>query len=94
MMTDHKPVGGRGLKAHYQTKTVRVPLPVVPVVENVIDHYRAEDEVLNFASSTLSFDQALAQARSIYKSREGRTKSAKQSMEKLLQVIYGVETQL
>ena len=90
-MMDNKPVGGRGLKAPYETKTIRVPVPVVEAVENVIDRYRGEGVVMDFCNSTLTAQEALKKARLIYKSREGRTKSAKSSMEKLLQVIYGDE---
>lgn len=45
-----KPVGGRGKRAPYQTVQVRVPLPIKPEVEKLIEQYRAvmlgEDETL------------------------------------------------
>jgi len=88
---NNKPVGGRGLKAPYQTKTVRVPCPVVEVVEKVIADYRATGNVSSKHISTVTAEEALEKARLIYKSRDGRTKSAKSSLEKLLQVIYGEE---
>ena len=35
-----RPVGGRGIKAPYQTTHIRVPLPVKAEVEKLIDEYR------------------------------------------------------
>ena len=40
-MTDNKPVGGRGKKADYRTKLVRVPIPVLPEVEKAIADFRS-----------------------------------------------------
>ena len=37
-----KPIGGRGKKAPYRVQMVRVPIPIKPVVEKLIDDYRRE----------------------------------------------------
>lgn len=43
-----KPIGGRGKRAPYQTIQMRVPLPIKPEVEKLIEQYRTvmlgEDE--------------------------------------------------
>jgi hypothetical protein len=79
-----KPVGGRGKKAGYQTKLMRVPLPVVPVVEKIVDDFRDGSEN---RTKQLSFDEALQAAKKIMKKK----KSARQSLLNLLQDIYGRE---
>lgn len=79
-----KPVGGRGKKAGYETKLMRVPLPVVPLIEKIVDDFRdgSENE-----PKQLSFDEALQAAKKIMKKK----KSARQSLLNLLQDIYGRE---
>jgi hypothetical protein len=79
-----KPVGGRGKKAGYETKLMRVPLPVVPAIEKIVDDFRdgSENE-----TKQLSFDEALQAAKKIMKKK----KSARQSLLNLLQDIYGRE---
>jgi len=84
--------GGRGKKAPYETLVIRVPLPLAPSVEKQIESYRefivsgtqpSEDRVV-------SREEAVAHAKEILKQK----KSAKQSLEKLLQVLYGGEISL
>jgi hypothetical protein len=79
-----KPVGGRGKKAGYETKLMRVPLPVVSAIEKIVDDFRdgSENE-----TKQLSFDEALQAAKKIMKKK----KSARQSLLNLLQDIYGRE---
>ena len=79
-----KPVGGRGKKAGYETKLMRVPLPVVPAIEKIVDDFRdgSENE-----TKQLSFDEALQAAKKIMKKK----KSARQSLLNLLQDIYARE---
>jgi hypothetical protein len=79
-----KPVGGRGKKAGYETKLMRVPLPVVSAIEKIVDDFRdgSENE-----PKQLSFDEALQAAKKIMKKK----KSARQSLLNLLQDIYGCE---
>jgi hypothetical protein len=61
-----KPVGGRGKKAGYETKLMRVPLPVVPAIEKIVDDFRdgSENE-----PKQLSFDEALQAAKKIMKKK-------------------------
>jgi hypothetical protein len=92
-----KPVGGRGHKAPYTTKTIRIPVAIEPQVEKLTDIYRQAvsqgswDDVEGkelLGSTTpidrLTRDEAIEEA---YKILRGR-KSAKISLEKLLQVLY------
>jgi hypothetical protein len=79
-----KPVGGRGKKAGYETKLMRVPLPVVPAIEKIVDDFRDGNEN---ETKQLSFDEALQAAKKIMKKK----KSARQSLLNLLQDIYGRE---
>ena len=92
----NKPVGGRGKKAPYETEVIRVPVPIIPQVEKIIEEYRLlaiEGEVSEFKKhpqvaasvTTVSYSEAVQQARQIVKSK----KSAADSLAKLLQVLYG-----
>lgn len=90
-MSDYKipslPKGGRGLKAPYETKTIRVPVPCLDAIEKVVAGYH-ETGKTEIEESTISYTDALLEAEKILNSKIGQTKSAKQSIEKLLQVIY------
>lgn len=91
-----KPLGGRGVKAPYETKLVRVPIPIVPRVEQIIEDYRnlvingEESEFVKHPElaacvTPVSYSEALQRAKEIVKSR----RSASESLAKLLQVLYG-----
>ena len=78
--------GGRGKKADYETKVIRVPLPIVDEVETLIQCFR--DDLLDKPfSDGRSLDEAMIIASNILKSK----KSAKESIRKLLQVLYAVD---
>jgi hypothetical protein len=90
-----KPVGGRGKKAPYETKTLRVPLELLPEFEDRINEYRAAviegvsveqtvDVSTQKHSTLLEFTKAVEEAKRILKGK----RSAKVSLIKLLQVIY------
>jgi hypothetical protein len=85
-----KPVGGRGKRAPYQTAIVRVPTPLVGTVERLATSYREAvlnhkaDDVSVAEFSLLSSKEAVEQARKIL----NRKKSAKASLEYLLQVLF------
>lgn len=88
-----KPKGGRGYKAPYETVVIRVPKPLESLIEQQIDDYRSvvlEGKELNHQEEQISLDSAILQAKEILKQKKG----ARDSMEKLLQVIYGVKTSL
>lgn len=91
-----KPLGGRGKKAPYKTQIVRVPIPIVPKVEQIIDDYRnlvingEESEFEKYPNlaacvTPISYSEALQRAKEIVKSK----RSASESLAKLLQVLYG-----
>ena len=91
-----KPLGGRGKKAPYETQLVRVPVPVVQKVEQIVDDYRnlvingEESEFEKYPSlaacvTPVSYSEALQRAKEIVKTK----KSAAESLAKLLQVLYG-----
>ena len=85
---EHKPKGGRGLKAPYETTIVRVPIPIKPSVDKLIADYRHSiDSPITYAIGNypIPLDEAVIEARKIIDSK----KSARVSLIKLLQVIYG-----
>lgn len=78
--------GGRGKKADYESKVIRVPLPIIGEVETLIQCFH--DDLLDKPfSDNRSLGEAITIAQSILKSK----KSAKESVRKLLQVLYQVD---
>lgn len=75
--------GGRGKKADYETKVIRVPLPIVSEVEKIIEDFHQGLSV-NDSSEFKTLEESIVIASSILKSK----KSAKESIKKLLQVLY------
>ncbi len=78
--------GGRGKKAPYKTVIVRVPVPIVAMVQQMIDGYRLTGNVpeLTNTNHLPSKDDLIAKSEQIIKSK----KSARQSLEKLINYIY------
>ena len=96
----NKPVGGRGKKAPYNTVVIRVPEPLVEKVEKLIDWYRISvlegritQEDLKRLETWKSDYSSLGKSEAILKAKEvlKRKQSAKQSLIKLLQVLYDLE---
>lgn len=87
-----KPKGGRGIKAPYETTTMRVPVPLQAELEKRVEDYR--EFLVNGTQPTedrvVSRQDAIAHAKEILKQK----KSARQSIEKLLQVLYGGDIDL
>lgn len=92
-----KPVGGRGKKAPYETKIMRVPLPLVPHFESQIKEFRkisdmgisSNDSSCDSYSYQVGFDyptlsNALVFCKQVLKSKQ----SARKSLIKLLQLLY------
>jgi FMN-dependent NADH-azoreductase len=92
-----KPVGGRGLKAPYNTTIVRVPDPLLSSVKSMIDEYREllandkipskelyQDSLNKVKTGAISKNQAIDKAKQVLKLK----KSARVSLEKLLQLLY------
>lgn len=95
-----KPLGGRGKKAPYETAVIRVPVPLVPKVEKLIDDYRnltikgEESESdkypkLPAASTLTTYSEALEEAKKILTANTKSKKSTADCIAKLLQVLYG-----
>jgi hypothetical protein len=93
-----KPLGGRGKKAPYLTTVMRVPTPIVEKVESLINGYRlsaihgqmTQDDLRRIEPwhseyTPISKTEAIEKAREILSQK----KSAKVSILKLLQVLYG-----
>lgn len=84
-MDKHK--GGRGVKAPYTSRTVRVPDPIREQVIRVIDSFYSEDvETVN--NNILQVDKAIVKAKQILVSNKISKRSTQNCLEKLLQVIY------
>lgn len=96
----NKPRGGRGVRAPYESTHVRVPIPLKPKVDKMVDEYRAlilegkvpEREKYNCpdAMTLTTLGEATAICREILKQK----KSAKASLEKLLTALYEGEVKL
>lgn len=95
-----KPLGGRGKKAPYETAVIRVPVPLVPKVEKLIDDYRnltingekSESDKypkLPVASTLTTYSEALEEAKKILTANTKSKRSTADCVAKLLQVLYG-----
>jgi hypothetical protein len=84
-MDKHK--GGRGVKAPYTSRTVRVPDPVRELVDKVITGFYNES-VETEDKQILEVDEAIIKARQILVQNKVSKRSNQYCMEKLLQVIY------
>lgn len=93
-----KPVGGRGKKAPYKTVVIRVPESLASDFKKEIDFYHtlvsegliqpeanSQDLLKSHGKTDVNCMEAIMEARQILKSK----KSARQSLLKLLQVMYG-----
>jgi hypothetical protein len=75
------PKGGRGVKAPYETVVIRVPKPIEPDILELVQSYR--DGSHKPVTSNLDKQQLLDTANKILSQK----KSAKLSIEKLLQIL-------
>jgi hypothetical protein len=84
-----KPKGGRGKKAPYETTVMRIPDPVVDLVEDICDAYRdgtfdpEQKPVTDFSEIRDQINEWRKQA-----------KVGKEKLQNLLQIIYGVDVEL
>lgn len=78
--------GGRGKKAPYSTKVVRVPEPVLSEVEKLVTSFYSVETRLE--DIPVNLPEAIEKAREILLLK----KSARVSLEKLLQVLYNDKT--
>ena len=85
MSSRHK--GGRGVKAPYVSKVLRIPEPILDDVERLLENfYSGSDDPLKDYS--LDSTAATQQAREILERNKVSKRSTKHCLEKLLQVIY------
>ena len=78
------PIGGRGHKVGYDTRTVRVPMPLLPSVRKLIEQFHGDME-LEKTGELPTLSEATIEAVKILKSK----KSARKSMQALLERLYG-----
>ena len=88
-----RPVGGKGKKAPYDTRVVRVPVPILPLVEWVIDRFYVELEldkpVTEDSKQTWGICHVeKGEAVSLATELVSQKKSASFTVSKLLQVLY------
>jgi hypothetical protein len=84
-----KPAGGRGKKAPYQTTHMRVPEPIKPEVQRLIDRFHGND-VDHSENSLTSLDEAIVLAQAVMLQKKG----ARISLQKLLTALYRREIHL
>jgi hypothetical protein len=92
LTTMNIPKGGRGKRAPYETTTIRVPVPLLETIETQVNQYRefAVNGTPPAMSSIVVHDDAIACAKEILKQK----KSARHSLEKLLQVLLSSDISL
>lgn len=85
-MTTNKPKGGRGIKAPYQTTHLRIPLPIKPEIEKLIDNYRSSviDGIEPENDDLISLQDAIELCQKLMRSKTTKI----DSFCKLLTAIY------
>ena len=88
------PKGGRGKKAPYESRTVRVPVDLISYVEEFVQEYRELklngvdpvdlDKKFGSTKSQTGYTETLMEAQKILKQK----KSAKESLKKLIQFQF------
>ena len=76
-------IGGRGHKTGYDTRTVRVPMPLLPQVRRLIEIFHGDLDIEK-TEGLPSLSEAAVEAERILRSK----KSARQSMQSLLRRLY------
>lgn len=84
-----KPVGGRGHKAPYQTTHLRIPVPIKPDIEKLIEDYRLSviDGLEPEKDGLLPLEDAIEMCRKMVKAKKAKI----DDFSKLLTSIYNVE---
>jgi hypothetical protein len=83
-----KPKGGRGKKSPYETTHVRLPVPLKPLIEQIIEEFYEKGKVSD--SGLMPLSESIEIARQVLNQK----KSARISIEKLLTAIYQTEVKL
>lgn len=84
----NKPLGGRGKKMAYTSKTFRIPEPLWTDVEKLVTSFHNSEKLSS--ENSLNLEEAIKVAEVILKSK----KSARISLSKLLSEIYNTEVSL
>lgn len=84
-----KPVGGRGKRAPYENRPMRIPDPIRPQVEKLVTAFY-ENEHQDGASDLPDLETAIREARAILQAK----KSARASLQRLLSVLYETPIEL
>jgi len=84
-----KPIGGRGKKAPYETTHLRIPIPIKPQIESMIEAYRLSviDGIDSPKSDLLPLGDAIELSKKLLRSKTAKT----DTIVKLLTGIYGSE---
>jgi len=84
-----KPIGGRGKKAPYETTHLRIPIPIKPQIESMIEAYRLSviDGIDSPNSDLLPLGDAIELSKKLLRSKTAKT----DTIIKLLTGIYGSE---
>lgn len=92
-----KPVGGRGIKAPYESTHIRIPTPIKTQIEAIIEDYReavtsdlnqlTSYQIGSNNNSLTSLEAAKDEAKKQLKSKKGKYAE----VAKILSFIYGVE---
>lgn len=81
--------GGRGVKAPYKSKVVRVPEPILGEVERLIECFYSQIPNSVENNRLIQADEAVFRAREILTKNQTSKRSTKVCLEKLLQSLYG-----
>ena len=84
-----KPIGGRGKKAPYETTHLRIPIPIKPQIESMIEAYRLSviDGIDSQESDVLPLGDAIELSKKLLKSKTAKP----DTLAKLLTAIYHTE---
>ena len=84
-----KPIGGRGKKAPYETTHLRIPIPIKPQIESMIEAYRLSviDGIDSPDSDLLPLGDAIELSKKLLKSKTAKS----DTLAKLLTAIYHTE---
>lgn len=83
-----KPIGGRGKKAPYETTHLRIPIPIKPQIESMIEAYRLSViDGIDSHSDLLPLGDAIELSKKLLRSKTAKT----DTIVKLLTGIYGSE---
>jgi hypothetical protein len=92
-----KPKGGRGQTVPYDTTTIRIPLPVKPHIEKIVEDYRLSvlspilGAIAKSEGKPIPLNEAIIKAQEILGDKKANKKV---TVRKLLEAIYGEKVSL